>query len=39
MALLELTDVARTYPGEIPVFALRGVTVRVEQSEYVAIGW
>ena len=37
MALLELTDVARTYPGEIPVFALRGVTVRVEQGEYVAI--
>jgi putative ABC transport system ATP-binding protein len=35
--VLELEDVVKTYPGEPPVRALRGVTVRVQAGELVAV--
>lgn len=37
MAALDITGLGRTYPGEVPVVALRDVNVRIEQGEYVAI--
>lgn len=35
--VVELEDVTRTYPGQPPVRALRGVTLRVEQGELLGI--
>jgi putative ABC transport system ATP-binding protein len=35
--VLELTDVVKTYPGDPPVLALGGVSLRVDQGELVAI--
>ena len=35
--VLELTDVVKTYPGDPPVVALGGVSMRVVQGELVAI--
>lgn len=37
MPLLELSGVSRTYPGEVPVHALRDVNLLVEQGEYLAV--
>lgn len=36
-ALLELTDVARTYDGDVPVPALHPTTVSIHEGDYVAI--
>lgn len=36
-AALELTDVVKEYPGDPPVIALAGVSLRIEQGELVAI--
>ena len=36
-AVLELTDVVKTYPGEPPVPSLRGVSLRIDQGELLAI--
>ena len=35
--VLELEDVIKTYPGEPPVEALRGVNLRVDEGELVAV--
>lgn len=35
--VIHLHGVGRTYPGPPPVFALRGVNLKVEQGDYVAI--
>ncbi|WP_084355367.1 ATP-binding cassette domain-containing protein [Actinomyces radicidentis] len=37
MTTLCLDDVGRTYPGEVPVLALAGVSLHVTQGEYLAI--
>lgn len=37
MATLEVVDLGKTYPGEVPVVALHDVNLRIEQGEYVAI--
>jgi putative ABC transport system ATP-binding protein len=36
-AAVELRDVVRRYPGEPPVESLRGVSLRIEQGELVAV--
>lgn len=36
-AVLELADVVKTYPGEPPVPSLRGVSLRIDQGELLAI--
>jgi putative ABC transport system ATP-binding protein len=36
-ALLELTDVAKTYDGDVPVPALHPTTVSIHEGDYVAI--
>jgi putative ABC transport system ATP-binding protein len=35
--VLELTEVVKTYPGDPPVVALAGVSLRIDQGELVAI--
>ena len=35
--VLELEDVTKSYPGEPPVEALRGVNLRVDEGELVAV--
>ena len=38
MALIELRDIRKTYLlGEVPVHALRGVTLRIDRGEFIAI--
>jgi putative ABC transport system ATP-binding protein len=36
-AVLELEEVVKTYPGEPPVRALRGVSLRIDEGELVAV--
>lgn len=35
--MITVTDLERTYPGDVPVRALRGVSFRIERGELVAI--
>ena len=35
--VLELVDVVKTYPGDPPVLALAGVSLRIDEGELVAI--
>jgi putative ABC transport system ATP-binding protein len=37
MAVLELEDVRKTYPGEPPVESVRGISLRVERGEMLAV--
>lgn len=37
MYVIEATDLTRTYPGEVAVTALKGVTIRIEPGDFVAI--
>ena len=36
-AVLEVHDVTKTYPGDPPVRSLRGVSLRIERGELLAI--
>lgn len=37
MYVIEATDLTRTYPGEVAVTALKGVSIRIEPGDFVAI--
>jgi putative ABC transport system ATP-binding protein len=37
MAMISARDLKRTYPGDVPIYALRGVTFDIEPGEFVAI--